>query len=166
MYRLVSVDARCDPWAAASRDHLIVASRRTSAGRYPMFLPGDWATRAEEPVDAAALGGLVREAFKWCLVGVPMPDLRDDPDGRARWERVLRLGKARSERAYARITRHVSVLWDDEKRTIKLDSSQSDYRGGFEGIRGSEIVVKDKVTDAELGSAVRQAIAAAKSLAG
>jgi hypothetical protein len=157
MYREVTVDAR--------GDHLVVASWWTSEGRYPLFLLGEWAKRAEEPVDAAALGGLVREAFKGCLVGVPMPDIYDDPEGDARLARLHKLGKARSARAYARISRHISVRWDDEKRTIKLVPTQSDTSGGFAGIRGAEIVVKDNISDADLGSAVREAIAAARSLA-
>jgi hypothetical protein len=155
MYREVTVDAR--------GGHLVVASWWTSEGRYPMFLLGDWAERAEEPVDDAALGGLVREALKRCLVGVPMPDMRNDPDGSARLARLHKLGKARSARAYARTSRHVSLNWDDKKHTITLEPCQSDTGGGFGGIPASEIVVKDNVNDAELGRAVRQAIAAAKS---
>jgi hypothetical protein len=95
-----------------------------------------------------------------------MPDMHNDPDGDARLARLHKLGKARSARAYARTSRHVSVNWDDEKRTITLTPTQSDTSGGFTGIRGADIIVKDKVSDAEFGSAVRQAIAAAKSLVG
>jgi hypothetical protein len=158
MVRMVTVDAR--------GDHLVLASLSTSDGRYPLFHRGDWAERAEEPLDDAALGGLVREAFRNCLVGVPSPDRRNNPEGRARVSPLQKLGKARSATAYARTTRRVALLWDDGKRTILLRPTQSDTRGGFGGIPGTEIVVKDKVSDAGLGSAVRQAIAAARSLVG
>jgi hypothetical protein len=158
MEREVTVDAR--------GDHLVVASWWTPERRHPLFLLGEWAERAEEPLDDAALGGLVREAFNGCLVDVPMPDIYDNSAGKERLARLHKLGKVRSARAYARTSRHVSVNWDDEKRTIKLTPFQSDTSGGFAGIRRAEIVVKDNVSDAELGSAVRQAIAAAKSLVG
>jgi hypothetical protein len=157
MVRSVTVDAR--------GDHLVVASMSTSDGRYPMFHLGDWAERADEPIDDAALGGLVREAFRNCLIGVPSPDFRNNPEGKAREARLHKLGKARSARAYARTTRHVSLRWDDVERKITLKSTQSRTNGGFGGIPGTEIVVKDKVSDAELGSAVRQAIAASRSFA-
>jgi hypothetical protein len=135
-----------------------------------MFHLGDWAERADEPVDDAALGSLVREAFRNCLVGVPSPDMRDNPEGKAREARLHELGKARSRTAYARTTRHVSLRWDDRAREITLRPCQSRANGGFEGIPGSVIVVKDKdkdkVSDVELGQVVRQTIAAARSLVG
>jgi hypothetical protein len=157
MKREVSVDAR--------GDHLVVASWWTPGDRHPLSMLGDWAERAEEPVDDAALGGLLREAFGRCLV-VPMPDVYNNPELKERGARLHKLGKVRSATAYARTSRHVSVNWDDERRTITLLSSQSDTSGGFTAIRGAEFVIKDDVSDAEFGRAVRQAIAAAKSLVG
>jgi len=156
MYRSASVDAR--------GDHLVVASNWTSEGKYPLFFLGEWAERAEEPVSDEALGGLVREAFKACRVGVPVPDWRDNPEGEARLAALRALGGVRSQMAYVRTSRHVSLRWDDKKRTIRLASCQSRASGGFEGIRGAEIVVKHRIGNAELGRAVRQAIAASRSL--
>lgn len=158
MLRMVSIDGR--------GDHLVVASYSTSEGRYPMFYLGDWFERADEPLDDAALGGLAREALGNCLVGVPGRDMRNDQEGRARLARLHKLGKARSATAYARTSRHVSLCWDDVERKITLEPWQSDTSGGFAGIPGSEIVVKEKGSDADLGSAVRRAIAAARSLVG
>jgi hypothetical protein len=151
-------------WVDARGDHIIVASNWTSEGRYPLFYQGDWAERAGEPVSDEALGALAREAFRNCRVGILVADLGNDPAGDSRVAALLKLGGARSQTAYARTTRHVSLKWDDTARTITLASYQSDTRGGFTGIRDAEAVVKDSVGDAELGQAVRQAIARSRSL--
>jgi hypothetical protein len=154
---MVTVDAR--------GDHLVIASNWTSEGTYPLFFLGEWAKRADEPVGDEVLGGLVRDAFKACRVGVPTPDMRNDPEGEARLAALRELGGVRSNTAYVRTSRHVSLLWDDKKRTIDLASHQSRASGGFEGIRDAEIVVKVRIRDAELGRAVRRAVAASRSLA-
>jgi len=93
-----------------------------------------------------------------------MPDWRDNPEGEARLAALRELGGVRSQMAYVRTSRHVSLLWDDKKRTITLDPCQSRASGGFEGIRDAEIVVKHRIGNAELGRAVRRAIAASRSL--
>jgi hypothetical protein len=152
MKRMASVDAR--------RERLLVASWWATEGNYPVFVLGDWAEAVREPASDEVVGRLVRSALVACREGVPYPDLRSNPEGKRRMARLLKLAGVRSQIAYGRGARHVSVRWDDAERDMTVKPSRTDGTGGFSGIKDQDITVSAGIDDAELGAVIRRAIAA------
>ena len=155
MKRKVSIDAR--------GDRAVVASLWSSGASGGLYFLGEWAEGADEPVSDEALGSLVREAFRECRAGVPKPAFRNDPDLKRRSARRLALAGVRSHAAYGKNSRHVSLTWDDATGKIELMPHESDRGGGFSGLADLSFTVQADVDNAELGSAIRRAIAVSKS---
>lgn len=155
MGRMAGIDSR--------RGVLIVSSWWPGPETYPLFHLGDWARRAAEPVSDRELGQLTREALAACRVSEHVPDLRDNPEGERRVASLHKLAGVRSERGYAVGTRHVSVLWDESEQDMTITPHAGDYNGGFSGLE-PDIHASADVDDAVLGTAIRQALAACRTI--
>lgn len=156
MKRMASVDARVD--------RLVVASWWPTPDRYPLFVLGEWAEVAAEPVSDEALGKLVRSALAASGDGVASPDLRDNPEVDRRMARLLKLAGVRSQVAYGRGARHVAVRWDDTEPDMAVQPHRTDGTGGFSGIPDQDITAHADIDDAGLGAVIRQAIALSAGL--
>jgi hypothetical protein len=151
MRRMADIDER--------GGQLIVSSWWPCGGR-PVFVPGDWAQAAGEPVSDEALGVMVRSALAACRETAPGMLPWDSRAVRRRYARLHKLAGARSHRSYAQGLRHVSVYWDDCESTMRLTPTCPDGRGGFRGIKGGESRVSVGAGNAGFGAAIRSAIAA------
>jgi hypothetical protein len=145
------------------RDGQLIVSSWWPCGERPVFVPGNWAQAAGEPVSDEALGAMVRSALAACRETTPRMLPWDSAAVRRRYARLHKLAGARFHRSYVRGLRHVSVYWDDSEPAMGLTPTCADGRGGFRGIKGTESRVSAGASNAGFGAAVRAAIAACGS---
>lgn len=138
----------------------LIVSSWWPCGERPVFVPGDWAQAAGEPVSDEALGMMVRSALAACRETASRLLPWDSRAVRRRYARLHELAGARSHQSYAQGLRHVSVYWDDSEPAMRLTPTCPDGRDGFRGVKGAESQVSAGADNARFGAAIRTAIVA------
>lgn len=136
---------------------LFVTSYSATASGGTYVQDDDWVETTDEPVEDRALGKLVRSALAASRADVPYPDFSKGPlPGR---RKLLKLAGAKSERQYARGTRHIAVYWEDGNSPLIVKPYRNGGpRDGFSEMPEQVISLHVGSSDAELGTAVRAAL--------
>lgn len=116
-----------------------------------------WVERAEQPVEDAVLGEMVRSALDVSRSGVP----DDDPEwlgGSATYRRRLELAGVRNSGQYERGLRTVHVSQDGPEQGVRIRPLRNMGKGQHDDIPGAAATLPPGADDVALGAAVNAAL--------